>query len=523
MAIQFINSQKAAELIPDNAVIALDGLLGADSPEEILECMRARYRKEGHPKGLDVWHASGIGDSKHRGTNNFAEKGFLHRLVGGHYALAPELAPLSEANDFEAFNFPQGVLSQIFRDSAAHKPVLITNVGLGTFVDPKISGGRLNDAAKKATLVNRINIHGKDYLAYEVPKPNIALLRGTYADEDGNITFDDEPLTLVATAVAMAAHNNGGKVFVQVKRVVKSGSMNPKDIRIPGVLVDYVVETENKDMTRQTTDTIYNPDFVNSAVVKEADEINVPLDSKKVIARRATCILDQKTDHVVNFGIGKYPETCSLVLKEEGLLDNIVTTVEGGSFGGTPLVGGDFGAAIAPQAIIDEPYMFDFYDGGGIDLTFLGLAEADRKGNLNVSKFGPKVAGTGGFVDITQNTPKIVFTGTFTAAGLKEEVKDGKLHIIKEGKVKKFVKDVQQVTFSGEVAYENNQKVWYVTERAVFELVKDGLKLIEIAPGIDLQKDILDQMEFKPIISDNLKEMDPRIFQEPIMNIKNNS
>ncbi len=521
MAIKFINSQKAAELIPDNAIIALDGFLGTDTPEEILECMRARFKKEGHPKSLDVWHASGIGDGKHSGTNNFAEKGFLHRLVGGHYALAPELAPLSAENDFEAFNFPQGVLSQIFRDAAAHKPVLITNVGLGTFVDPKLSGGRLNDAAKNATLVNRINIHGKDYLAYEVPKPNVALLRGTYADEDGNITFDDEPLTLVATAIAMAAHNNGGKVFVQVKRVLKRGTMNPKDIRIPGVLVDYVVETENSSMTKQTTDTQFNPDFIKSSVIRAADEINLPLDNKKVIARSAAFFFDPKTDQVVNFGIGKFPETCSLVLNEEGLSGNIMTTVEPGTFGGTPLGGGNFGASITPQSIIDEPYMFDFYDGGGIDLTFLGLAEADEKGNLNVSKFGPKIAGTGGFVDITQNTAKIIFTGTFTAAGLKEEIKDGNLHIIQEGKVKKFVKHVQQVTFSGEVAYANKQKVLYVTERAVFELTANGLKLIEIAPGIDLQKDILDQMEFKPEVSDNLKTMDSRIFQEPVMNIKN--
>lgn len=521
MAVEFINSEKAASLIPDNATIALDGFLGADVPEEILECMRKRFQKEGHPKNLDVWHASGIGDGKHRGTNNFAEKGMLKRIVGGHWALAPELEPLSAENAFEAFNFPQGVLLQIFRDSAAHKPVLITNVGLGTFVDPELSGGRLNDAAKNSTLVNRINIHGKDYLAYEVPKPNIAILRGTYADEDGNVTFEDEPLTLVATACAMAAHNHGGKVFVQVKRVVKRGSLNPKDVRIPGVLVDYIVESDDVTMTQQTTDTQFNPDFVKSGVVRPEGTISLPLDSKKVIARRSAFFFNPETDHVVNFGIGKFPETCSLVLKEEGLSDHIITTVEPGTFGGTPLGGGNFGAAIGPQATIDEPYMFDFYDGGGINLTYLGLAEANAKGDLNVSKFGPKIAGTGGFVDITQNTPKIVFNGTFTAGGLKEEFKDGKLHIIQEGKVKKFVKEVQQVTFSGKVAYENNQKVWYVTERAVFKLTKDGLELIEIAPGIDLQKDVLDQMEFKPIISKDLKTMDSRIFQEPIMNIKN--
>lgn len=519
MSVEFINSEKAAALIPDDAVIALDGFLGVDTPEEILEFMHQRFVSNGHPKNLEVWHASGIGDGKSSGTNNFAEKGMLKRLVGGHWGLAPKLQPLVSNNDFEAFNFPQGILSQIFRDSAAHKPVLITNVGLGTFVDSEKSGGRLNDAAKNSTLVNRINIHDKDYLAYEVPKPNVAILRGTFADEDGNITFEDEPLTLIATSIAMAAHNNGGKVFVQVKRVMRKGSLNPKDVRVPGLLVDYVVETDDVNMTKQTTSTVYNPDFVKSGVIKKSGAIDVPLDAKKVIARRAAFIKSE-TDHVVNYGIGKYPETVSLVLKEEGLAENIITTVEPGTFGGVPLGGGDFGAAIAPQAIIDEPYMFDFYDGGGIDLTYLGLAEADKLGDINVSKFVPMIAGTGGFVDITQNTHKIVFNGTFTAGGLKEEVKDGKLHIIQEGKVNKFVKNVQQITFSGSVAFKNKQEIYYVTERAVFVLGENGLELIEIAPGIDLEKDVLAHMDFKPIISPDLHEMDSRIFKDELMNIK---
>lgn len=290
MTVQFINSEKAAELIPDNATIALEGFLGSDVAEEILENIRKRYDKEGHPKALEVWHASGIGDGKERGTNNFAAKGLLRRLVGGHWALAPQLEPLVANNDFEAYNFPQGVMSQIFRDSAAHKPIQINKVGLGTFVDPDIEGGKLNDAAKKDDLVSKMKIHGEDYLAYEVPKPNIAILRGTYADEDGNITFDDEPLILESTSIAMAAHNNGGKVFVQVKRILKKGSMKPKDIRIPGLLVDYVVETSDVTMTQQSTDTQFNPDYINQAVVKAAGAINVPLDAKKVIARRAECI-----------------------------------------------------------------------------------------------------------------------------------------------------------------------------------------------------------------------------------------
>lgn len=521
MSVQIIDSKKAAELIEDDVCVALDGCLGTDVAEEILEDMKERFQKTGHPKDLDVWYGCGIGDNHGSAVENFAEKGMLKRVVGGLWSLAPKLAPMVADNDFEAFNFPQGTISQLFRDAAAYRPVLVTHTGLGTFVDPENDGGRLNEAAKNSTLVNRIKIHGKDYLAYETPKPDVAIFRGTYADENGNITFDDEPLTMDVTAIAMAAHNNGGKVIVQVKRIVRNGSLDPKSVKVPGVLVDYVVPTDNPEMTKQTNEFVYNPDIIKSNIVKSADSFDLPLDKKKVIARRAAFIFNPDTDHCVNFGIGQYPMYCAMVMKEEGLSDNIVTTVEAGTFGGTSLGGPNFGTAIAPQATVDEPYMFDFYNGGGLDITYLGLAEADEKGNLNVSKFGPKIAGTGGFVDITQYTPKIVFTGTFTAAGLKEEIKDGKLHIIQEGKVKKFVKNVQQITFSGKVAYDSNQEVWYVTERAVFKLVKDGLELVEIAPGIDLQKDILDQMEFKPIISENLKEMDSRIFEKPIMNIKN--
>lgn len=516
MTVQFINSDQAAKLIPDNATIALEGFLGSDVAEEMLRSIRKRFDDEGHPKQLEIWHASGIGDGDAKGTNNLAAKGLLRRIVGGHWGLAPKLEPLVAANDFEAYNFPQGVLSQIFRDSAAHKPIQISRVGLGTFVDPDVEGGKLNDAAKAHDLVSKMQIHGKDYLAYEVPEPNIAILRGTFADEDGNITFDDEPLTLESTSIAMAAHNNGGKVFVQVKRIVKSGSMKPKDIRIPGLLVDYVVETADETMTMQSNTTQYNPDYVDADVIKPAGSIQVPLDAKKVIARRAA-MFKQDSDNIVNYGIGKYPETVSLILKAEGSAENVTTTVEPGTFGGVPMGGGDFGCAIAPEATIDQPYMFDFYDGGGIDIAFLGLAELDHAGNINVSKFGPKIAGTGGFVNITQNTPTVVFTGTFTAGGLRESVVDGKLQIDQEGRRHKFVQDVEQITFSGPVAAENKQNIYYVTERAVFELTTGGIELIEIAPGMDLQTDILDQMDFKPLISGDLRYMDTRIFQEPLM------
>ncbi|AZZ61270.1 3-oxoacid CoA-transferase [Oenococcus sp. UCMA 16435] len=521
MTIKFIKSSEVPKLISDNSTIALEGFLGSDVAEEILEAIKSNFEKTSHPNQLTIWHASGIGDGDDKGMNNFAVAGLTKRIVGGHWALAPKLEPLVEHNQIEAYNFPQGVLSQIFRDSAAHKPVLITKVGLGTFIDPDLQGGKLNAVATE-DLVSKIEIDGEDYLAYKAPRPNIAILRGTFSDEDGNITFDDEPLTLESTAIAMAAHNNGGKVFVQVKRVVKNGSMRPKDIRIPGLLVDYVVETADEAMTMQSNSTQYNPDFIHANILKKAGTINVSLDEKKVIARRAAMCLNPDTDHIVNYGIGKYPETVSLVLKEEGAADDITTTVEPGTFGGVPLGGGDFGCAIAPVSTIDQPYMFDFYDGGGIDIAFLGLAELDKHGNVNVSKFGPKIAGTGGFVDISQNTKSIIYTGTFTAGGLKEEIRDGQLHIIQEGKYDKMVESVEQVTFSGPVAYANKQSVYYVTERAIFKLVDNGIELIEIAPGVNLQKDILNHMVFTPIISDNLAYMDKKIFEDPLMgNIKN--
>ena len=511
MSVKFVNSKAVISEIPDGATIALEGFLGSDVPEEILENLHQTYLETGHPRNLTVYHASGIGDGKNRGTNNLAEPGMIKRIVGGHWALAPKLEPLVEENKIEAYCFPQGVLSQIFRDSAAHKPLHITRVGLGTCIDPDLQGGKLNTAAKE-DLVSKMIIKGKAYLAYEVPRPNVALLRGSYADEDGNITFEDEPLTLESTAIAMAAHNNGGKVIVSVKRIVKRGSMAPKDIRIPGLLVDCVCETNDETMTQQSTATNYNPDFVKASVIKAAGAINVPLDVKKVIARRAAMFL-QPEDRVVNYGIGKYPETVSLVLKEENAANHIITTVEPGTFGGVPLGGGDFGCAISPQSTIDQPYMFDFYDGGGIDITFLGLAELDQHGNINVSKFGPKIAGVGGFVNITQNTKTTVYTGTFTAGGFCATVADGQLKITQEGKKDKLVQDVEQITFSGHVAYENGQNVYYVTERAVFKLVADGIELIEIAPGVDLYRDVLNHMAFKPLISDDLKYMDKRIFE----------
>ncbi|MGX7023257.1 acyl CoA:acetate/3-ketoacid CoA transferase [Vagococcus hydrophili] len=514
MSVKFIKASEVPSLIHDGDVLAVEGFIGTGVAEEIHEAVETFYNENQHPKDLTLMYAAGIGDGGDRGLNHYAKEGLLKRVIGGHWGLAPKLQPLVSENKIEAYNFPQGVISQMFRDIAAKKPFLISKVGLGTFVDPDIAGGRLNEATKEE-LVKKMIFNGEEYLAYSLLQPNVAIMKGTFADEHGNIAFDEEPLTLEATSLAMAVKNAGGIVIVQVKRRVLSGSLDPKLVKIPGLLVDYVVEVEDETKHMQTFGTQFNSDFIKSDVIKSEGATAVPLNERKIIARRSAFLIPEDAK-IVNYGIGM-PEVISAVLKEEGANDRFTTTIEPGSFGGIPVGGLDFGAAISPESIIDQSYMFDFYDGGGIDIAFLGLAECDQYGNINVSKFGPKIAGAGGFINITQNTKNVVFCGTFTAGGLKTEVKDGKLTILNEGKKSKFVNDVEQITFSGKTALNNEQNIYYVTERAVFKLVKDGVELIEIAPGIDLEKDILAHMSFKPVMKENIKLMDAAIFSEEKM------
>lgn len=514
MSVQFITSCEAANLLYDGATIGVEGFLGIGVAEEIHEAVEARFENEGFPKDLTIVYAAGIGDGKDRGMNHYAKEGLVKRVIGGHWGLAPKFQPLVVENKIEAYNFPQGVISQLFRESAAKRPRLITQVGLGTFVDPENQGGKLNNITKE-DLVERITIDDKVYLAYKTFNLDFAFLRGTYSDEDGNVSFDDEALSLQGMAIAMAVKNNGGKVIVQVKRKVKSGSLNPMSVKIPAVFVDYIVVVKDETKHMQTFKTDLNPDFTHSNVIKEIEEGSFPLNERKIIARRGAMLLTQE-HRIVNYGIGM-PESVPLVLREENVASYFIPTVEPGIFGGTPQGGQNFGCSISPQAIIDQPYMFDFYDGGGIDMAFLGLAQCDMEGNINVSKFGSKITGAGGFINITQNSRAVAFCGTFTAGGLEIGVKDGKLEILKEGSSKKFIKAVEQITFSGKVAALNEKPVYYITERAVFKLEKEGLVLIEIASGVDLEKDILQQMEFKPIVSPTLAIMDNKIFaNEPM-------
>lgn len=492
---KIITSKQAADLINDGDTVLVDGFLMTNTPEEILEVLGKRFAKEHHPQKLDIWFPCGVGNYQGKGLDHLAQKGMLNRVVGSHWGSMPKLQKMVNNNDIEAYCLPQGVIIQMMRDSATLKPITISKTGLDTFVDYTQAGGALNamsllvKSAKKASkqLVHRVEINGQTYLAYQTPKPDVALITGGAADENGNISFENKDIFLTSVILAFAAHGNGGKVIVQVKKTVKNGTLDPKQVKLPSAIVDYIV-VENSDETVQTPQ--------KQTGSKPLPEIVL------VAAKQAVKFLDQD-DKMLNFGIGKYPEAVSQILSQNKT--DFLTTLESGVFGGTAQIGSDFGTAKNAQAIVDNGYMFDFYNGGGLDATVLGLAEADQNGNVNVSKFGDKIAGCGGFIDITQNTKKIIFIGSFTAGGLKEQIAGGQLRILQEGKIRKFVQNVQQVTFSGNYANETDQEVYFVTERAIFKLTDKGLKLLSYASGINLKRDVLDQMDFMPIIAKDVK------------------
>ena len=510
-----VTCEEAIQVIHDGDTIATGGFVGIGFSEEIAIKLEECFLKTGHPKDLTLVYAAGQGDGKQKGLNHFGHKGLVRKVIGGHWGLAPKLQELAINNDVIAYNLPQGVISHMFRDIAAKKPRTITTVGLGTFVDPRNGGGKLN-ASTTEDIVENIMFDDQEYLAYKTFPINVAILRGTTADTDGNITMEREALTLESLSIAMAAKNSNGFVIVQVERIAERGSLNARNVKIPGVLVDCVVVSKPENHW-QTFSEKYNPSFSCEIRMPMQSIPNMPMNARKIIARRAA--MELKPNSVVNLGIGM-PEGIGSVANEEGIIDNITLTAEPGVIGGLPAGGLSFGAASNTEALIDQPYQFDFYDGGGLDVAFLGLAQADRHGNLNVSKFGPKLAGAGGFINISQNARKVIFVGTFTAIGLKISVDNGKCQINQEGKSIKFVEDVEHITFSGAYAIQKGQPVLYITERCVFELTPDGMKITEIAPGIDLEKDILQQMSFKPLYDPSIPLMDTRIFIDDVMGIK---
>lgn len=512
---KIISPEQAAELIQDGDRVVMSGFIGMCHPQEVTYAIEDRFLKTGHPRDIDLFFPTNVGDGTDKlGMNHLGHEGLLRSIVGGHWNLVPALQKLVVDNKVQAWNLPIGTLEQLLREIAARRPGVITKIGLNTFVDPRLEGGKMNDITKD-DLVEVIEIGGEEYLRYKpFDNLNVGVIRGTYADENGNLTMSKEAAFLDALALAQAVKNKGGIVIAQVEDIVESGTLSPKDVKVPGILVDYIVKG-TPDNSWQTYLDPYKPEFSGQIKKPLGALAPMPLNARKVVSRRAAMELSKNA--VVNLGIGM-PEGIANVANEEGL-PGLKLTVEAGNIGGVPASGVGFGACTNPECTIDSPSMFDFYDGGGLDQAFLGLAECDSTGNINVSRFGPKIAGCGGFINITQSTPVVVFCGTFTAKGLKEKIGDGKLEILQEGQVKKFKKDVEQITFSSQFAQKAGQKVLYVTERAVFEL-KDGVfTLTEIAPGVDLQKDILDQMEFTPAIDENLKPMDERIFKDEPMGL----
>ena len=505
---QIVTADEAVGRISDGATV----LVVPMPSEEVYPAFHRRYEATGSPKDLTIVWAAGLGpfSTERKGMNHFGYTGMMKRVIAGHVGLNYEVVKLIAMNEVEAYNLPQGSMCQLYREIAGGRPGLLTRVGLGTFVDPRIEGGKLNERTRGCEdLVEVVQIDGRDMLLYKALHFDAGIIRGTTADPDGNITVEDEAISMENLEGAMAVKRCGGIVIAQVERLSDKPA-HPHDVAIPGVFVDYVVVAQSRQAHPHTLFVDHDPSYTGAAMADlEASFRPLPLNLEKVISRRA--FFELRKGDKVNLGVG-IPMGVAQVAHEEGVLDTFTMNTEVGVFGGLPQGGKNFGPAQNPGAFVSQATMFDFYDGGGLDMTCVGMAQVDREGNVNVSKIGPKIIGSGGFINITQSTRKVVFCGEFSAAGADIAVENGALSVRAEGRVTKFVERVEQITFSGRMALENGQDILYVTERCVFALRPEGLVLVEIAPGLDLQADVLDRMGFAPIVSPGLKTMDARIF-----------
>ena len=513
---QVITAAEAAALVQTGDHLLVSGSGGGHAiPECLLEALEQRYQAEGSPRDLCLIHAVGLGDRALKGAARFAQPGMLRRSITSALIDSPVLIDLALRDEIESYTLPQGVLSQIMRDMAAGRPGLITRTGLNTFVDPRQLGARQSPSAREA-LVEVLQIDGEDWLRFKPFPLDVVFLRGTTADEAGNVTMEQEAIPGEMISCAQAARRQGAAVVVQVKRMALRGTLPPRLVKIPGIFVDYVVVDPEQ---RQTYHTDYNPSYAGELRVPVHGMRRLPFDHRKIIARRAA--MELVPGAVCNLGAG-ISTGISAVAAEEGILDLIVLSNEQGFIGGAPVTGPDSGAAQNYDAVVDQPYQFDFYDGGGLDVAFLSAAEVDPQGNVNISRFGSKIVGIGGFINISQNARKVVFSGTFSAGGLQVACADGLLRIVTEGRYGKFVSHIEQICYNAPFAEQEGREALFVTERCVFRAVAGTLELIEIAPGIDLQRDVLDRMAFRPATSPQLRLMDARLFAPEPMELRQN-
>jgi acyl CoA:acetate/3-ketoacid CoA transferase len=520
MPSKVIALEEAARLIPDGATVSVSSSSGLQCPNATLRALGERYAAEGSPKQLQMLHPIAAGDMYGiEGIDHLAQPGMIRRVIAGSYPSGPSSMPsphiwqMINDNQIEAYNIPSGILFHMHAEAAAKRPGVLTKVGVDTFVDPRRNGGRMNDATTEE-IVKVVEFDGDEWLYFKAIPVDVAIIRGTTADEEGNISMEHEGAYLGALEQALAARNNGGIVIAQVKRITAAGSIPMHDVRVPSVLVDYIVVDPNQ---MQTTQTPYDPAI--SGQIQEPLSSFPPVEwgADKVIARRAA--MELRRGEAVNLGFGISALVPRIVL-EEGQADAVTWVIEQGAVGGNPLLGFAFGCAANAEAIVPSPLQFTYFQGGGFDRTFLSFMQIDADGSVNVSRLAAKphvTAGAGGFVDITAFAKQIVFSGYMTAGGLELKIEDGKLTIVREGRNKKFVPSLEHVTFSGRMAKQRGQNALYVTERAVIRLEPEGLTVIEIAPGVDLERDVLAQAAIPLRVSPDLAEMDRRLFlPEPI-------
>ena len=516
----FISAAESVSMLQDGKTICTIGMTLISASEAILKEIEKSFLETGHPKNLTLVHSCGQSDRKD-GIQHFAHVGLVTRIIGSHWGLQPRWMEMISKNQVEAYCLPQGQIAQLYRSMACGLPGKMSKVGLGTFVDPRVEGGKMNDRTKAlGDIVDILEYKGQEYMFYNEIPLDVCIIRGTVCDEMGNLTTDEEAMKLEVLAAVMATKRYGGKVIAQVKSVAQTGTLNPKSVTVPGVFIDAIVVCENPLVDhRQTSSWYFDPSYSGQLRVPSGTTPPLPSSERKFIGRRAC--MEIYNGAVVNLGTGIPNDCVGKICNEEGISDDIMITVESGIYGGVQAGGIDFGIGQNLYAMIGHHEQMDYYNGAGVDITFMGLGELDKEGNVNSTKMGPRCTGAGGFIDITQNAKKVVFCGTFTASGADYRFADGKLTILNEGKIRKMVSEVAQISFNGKLSRAKGQDVVIVTERAIFKLVPEGVMLIEIAPGIDLEKDVLALMDFEPIISKDLKVIDADLYKEGTFGLKN--